>query len=174
VPEHLGPLELVGARWVIGDATRKDGLSLLLTPEGLEQHRRGETPALVSTEWTQLMELRMRAAYQKWQASPGAGIFGGFQPRADFGRDGCSLHGIRRDPYEPWSVRYTHHERRYKGGHVIVLKTLFNELTEAKALDRLGDTEWLGAAVAKLSPYTSRYAPKGIQLVKETIQSLGV
>lgn len=65
----------------------------------------------------------MRAAYQKWQASPGAGIFGGFQPRADFGRDGCSLHGIRRDPYEPWSVRYTHHERRYKGGHVIVLKT---------------------------------------------------
>jgi hypothetical protein len=63
--------------------------------------------------------------------------------------------------------------RRYTGGHVIVLKALFDQLTEAKALDRLGDPEWLGAAVAKLSSSTSWYAPKGNRLVKETIRSLG-
>jgi hypothetical protein len=89
---------------------------------------------------------------------------------ADMGRDGCSLHGTLRRPYEPWSVRYTHHERRYTGGHVIVLKALFDQLTEANALDRLGDPEWLGATVAKLSSYRSWYAPKGNRLVKETIQ----
>ncbi|MEU8850163.1 hypothetical protein AB0C70_28960 [Streptomyces sp. NPDC048564] len=66
-----------------------------------------------------------------------------------------------RHPYDLWRVRYTPHERRYTGGHVIVLKALFDELTEAKALHRLGDPEWLGTAVAKLSSYTSWYAPRG-------------
>ncbi|MFI1280953.1 hypothetical protein ACH4U5_09355 [Streptomyces sp. NPDC020858] len=89
-------------------------------------------------------------------------------------RDGCSLQGIVRHPYEPWSVRYTRHERGYTGGHAIVLKALFDQLTEAKALDRLGDAEWLGAAVAKLPSYTSWYAPKGSRLVTETLRSLGV
>ncbi|WP_405435075.1 hypothetical protein OG373_40940 [Streptomyces avidinii] len=83
-------------------------------------------------------------------------------------RDGCSLQGIVRHPYEPWSVRYTQHERGYTGGQVIVLKALLDRLTEAKALDRLGEPEWLGAAAAKLSSYTSWYAPKGTRLVTET------
>ncbi|MGW7197667.1 hypothetical protein [Streptomyces chryseus] len=70
-------------------------------------------------------------------------------------------------------MRYTHHERRYTGGHVIVLIALFDELTQAKALHRLSDPEWLGAAVGKLSSYTSQYAPRGNRLVRETIQNLG-
>ncbi|MFG2024306.1 hypothetical protein [Streptomyces sp. NPDC048825] len=171
--QHLGPLELIGDRWVIGDPTRKDGLSIVLTPEGLEHRRRGEAAPLLAIEWPQLMELKVRAAYRRWQATRGGGFVGLGQPGADMGRDGCSLYGIRRHPYEPWSVRYTHHERRYTGSHVIVLKALFDQLTEAKTLDRLGDPEWLGAAVAKLSSYTLWYAPKGNRLVKETIQSLG-
>lgn len=171
--QHLGPLELVGDRWVIGDPTRKDGLSIVLTPEGLEHRRRGEAAPLLAIEWSQFVELRVRAAYRRWQATRGGGFVGFGQPGGDMGRDGCSLYGILRRPSEPWSVRYTHHERRYTGGHVIVLKALFDQLTEVKALDRLGDPEWLGAAVAKLSSYTSWYAPKGNRLVKETIQSLG-
>ncbi|MGH3309545.1 MAG: hypothetical protein ACRDP3_03010 [Streptomyces sp.] len=169
--QQLGPLELIGDRWVIGDPTRKAGLSIVLAPEGLEHRRRGEAAPVVAIEWSQLVELKVRAAYRRWQTVPGVGF--GAPPGADMGRDGCSLHGILRRPYEPWSARYTHHERRYTGGHVIVLKALFDQLTEAKALDRLGDPEWLGAAVAKLSSYTSWYAPKGNRLVKETVQSLG-
>ncbi|MFD7409285.1 hypothetical protein ACFV7R_43155 [Streptomyces sp. NPDC059866] len=171
--QHLGPLELIGDRWVIGDPTRKDGLSIALTPEGLEHRRRGEAAPLLAMEWSRLVELKVRAAYRRWHVTPFGGLVGGFAPGADMGRDGCSLRGILRHPYEPWSVRYTHHERSYTGGHVIVLKALFDQLTEAKALDRLGDPEWLGAAVAKLSSYTSWYEPKGSRLVKETIRSLG-
>ncbi|WP_208614779.1 hypothetical protein [Streptomyces regalis] len=109
----------------------------------------------------------------RWHATPCGGFVGGFAPGADMGRDGCSLHGIVRHPYDLWKVRHTHHLRRYKAGHVIVLKALFDQLTEAKALDRLGDPEWLGAAVAKLSSYTSWYAPQGNRLVEATIKSLG-
>jgi hypothetical protein len=72
------------------------------------------------------------------------------------------------------SDRRVYHQRPYNGGHVIVLKALFHELTEAKAVDRLVDPEWLGAVVAKLASYTSWYAPKGNHLVTETIRSIGV
>lgn len=171
--QYLGPLELIGERWVIGDPARKEGLSIVLTPEGLEHHQRGEAAPLFTMEWSQFLELRMRAAYRKWHTTPGLGIVAAAQPGADMGPDGCSLYGILRHPYELWKVRYTHHERRYTGGHVIVVKALFGRLTEAKALHRLGDPEWLGAAVAKLSSYDSWYAPKGNRLVQETIQSLG-
>jgi hypothetical protein len=166
----LGPLELVGDRWVVGDPTRKAGLCVVLTPEGLEYHRRGETAPQLAIQWSQCVELKVQAAYRSWHTTPGLGVVAG-----DMGRDGCSLHGILRHPHELelWKVRYTHHQRHYKAGHVIVLKALFDQLTEAKALGRLGDPEWLGAAVTKLSAYTSWYAPKGNRLVEETIQSLG-
>ncbi|MDO0913294.1 hypothetical protein QQM39_21320 [Streptomyces sp. DT2A-34] len=170
---RLGPLELVGDRWVIGDPARKDGLCVELTPEGLEHHRRGETAPQLVLPWSRFVELKVRAAYVRWHATPAGGFVGAFAPGADMGRDCCSLYGILRHPYELWKVRYTHHERRYAAGHAIVLKALFDQLTEARALDRLGDPEWLGAAVAKLSPYTSWYAPKGDRLVEATIRSLG-
>jgi hypothetical protein len=167
----LGPLELTGDGWVIGDPTPKDGLFVLLTPEGLEHRRHGEAAARLTVPWSQFVELGVQAAYLKWQAAPGLGAAS--RSGADMGRDGCSLYGTLRHPYDLWRVRYTHHRRRYTGGHVIVLKALFDQLTQAKALDRLGDPEWLGAAVARLSVHTSWYSPKGGRLVEATIKSLG-
>ncbi|MFF8594018.1 hypothetical protein ACF061_21735 [Streptomyces sp. NPDC015220] len=167
--QFLGPLELTGDGWVIGDPTRQDGLYVVLTPEGLEHRRHGEAAPRLAVEWSRFVELNVRAAYRKWQAAPGLPS----RPGADLGRDGCSLHGIVRHPYDPWRVRYTHHRRRYTGGHVILLKCLFAQLGEVKALHRLGDPEWLGAAVARLSDHTSWYEPKGRRLVEATIQSLG-
>ncbi|GAA1574708.1 hypothetical protein ACIQV2_32565 [Streptomyces globosus] len=170
---RLGPLELVGERWVIGDPTREAGLSIVLTPEGLEHRRRGETAPLTAIKWGQFVNLGVRVAYRKWQTSPAAGFVAAAR-NADWGRDGCSLQGNLRHPYERWSVRYTHHERRYAAGHVIVLQALFDQLSDAKELYRLGDPEWLGSAVTELSSYTSWYAPRGNRLVKATIRSLGV
>ncbi|MGP3942957.1 MULTISPECIES: hypothetical protein [Streptomyces] len=165
----LGPLELTGDRWVLGDPMRKDGLCVVLTTEGLEHRRHGEAAPQLTVQWSRFVELNVRAAYRKWQAAPGLPS----RPGADMGRDGCSLRGIVRHPYDLWSVRYTHHKRRYTGGHIIMLKALFGQLTQAKALDRLGDSEWLGAVVAQLSAYSSWNAIKGNQLVEATIQSLG-
>ncbi|GGU58327.1 hypothetical protein [Streptomyces lavendofoliae] len=171
--QYLGPLELRGNQWVIGDPARGDGLSVVLTPEGLEHRRRDEAAPLLAVEWSDLTVLRVRAAHRRWQGTAGGGFVGAFQPGVDTGRDGCSLHGVLRRPREPWSVRYTHHERRYTGGHVIALKALFSRLTAAKALDRLGNGEWLGTAVERLSSYSSWSATKGDLLVEETIRSLG-
>lgn len=159
---------------MIGDPTRKDGLSIVFTPEGLEHRWCEEAVPLLATEWSRFLELQVRAAYRRWHVTRFGGVVGGFAHGADMGRDDCSLRGIVRHPYEPWSVRYTQHERGYTGGQVIVLNALFGQLTEAKALDRLGDPEWLGAAVAELSSYTSRYAPKGNRLMTETLRRLGV
>ncbi|MET9545099.1 hypothetical protein ABZY36_07270 [Streptomyces sp. NPDC006627] len=171
--QYLGPLELRGNQWVIGDPTRGDGLSVVLRPEGLEQRRRREATPLLAIEWPDFTVLWVRAAFRRWQVTAGGGFVGAFQPGVDTGRDGCSVHGILRRSHEQWSVRYTHHERRYTGGHVIALKALFSELTAVKKLDRLGDREWLGTAVAKLSSHSSWSRSKGGLLVKETIQSLG-
>ncbi|MFE9020717.1 hypothetical protein ACFYNL_19440 [Streptomyces sp. NPDC007808] len=171
--QYVGPLELVDDRWVIGDPTRKEGLYVVLTPVGLEHRRRGEPAPLLTVPWSRFLELRVRAAYRRWQLTPLGALAGAAQPGADMGRDGCSLQGIVRHPYDLWKVRYTHHLRTYRAGHVIVLKALFDQLTEAKALDRLGDPGWLGEAVAELSSYTSWYAPRGNRLVAATLRRLG-
>jgi hypothetical protein len=166
--QFLGPLELTGGSWVIGDPTRKSGLHVVLTPEGLEHRRRGETAPRLTTPWSRFLGLNVQAAFWKWQTTPGLPS----RPGADMGRDGCSLHGTVRHPYELWRVRYTHHQRRYTGGHVNVLKNLFHQLSAAKQLHRLGDPEWLGAAVAQLAGHTSWYDPAARRLVATTIQSL--
>ncbi|MEV6681850.1 hypothetical protein AB0N09_34000 [Streptomyces erythrochromogenes] len=171
--QHLGPLELVGDRWVIGDSTRESGLFIALAPEGLEHRRRGETRPLAGVEWGNFVGLGVNAAYRSRQTGPAAGVVEALR-HVNWGRDGCSLQGSLRHPYEDWSARYTHHERRYRAGHVIVLQALFDDLSAAKALHRLGDPEWLGSAVSELSSYTSWYAPKGHRLVKATIRTLGV
>ncbi|MEV7505852.1 hypothetical protein [Streptomyces sp. NPDC093018] len=168
--QFLGPLELTGDRWVIGDATREGGLYVVLTPEGLEHHRHGQEAPRLTVQWSRFLELNVQAAYRKWQTTPGLPS----RPGVDMGRDGCSLHDIVRHPYDLWRVRYTHHQRRYTGGHVSVLKYLFDRLDKANALDRLGDPEWLGAAVAQLSGHTSWYSPAARQLVETTLENLGI
>ncbi|WP_330334393.1 hypothetical protein OHS33_34680 [Streptomyces sp. NBC_00536] len=171
--QYLGPLELLGDRWVIGDPSREAGLFFVLTPEGLEHRQRGEAEPLSTVKWAKFVGLGVRATYHHWQTSAASGFFFAGSPNYDAGRDGCSLGGRVRGQYDDWSVRYTHHIRSYGVSHVILLKALFAQLSDAKALDRLGDPAWLGAAVTELSPYTSWYVPKGNRLVKKTIETLG-
>ncbi|MGW6877402.1 hypothetical protein ACWGHA_34315 [Streptomyces xanthophaeus] len=89
----------------------------------------------------------------------------------DGGRDGCSLSGTR-DRYGLWSVRYTHHERIYTSMHMALVVALVARTSEAKALHRLGDPEWLGAAVSRLAP-TPRWTPLPLRRVSEIIELLG-
>lgn len=174
VAQHLGPLELVGDRWIIGDPKRKDGLSVVLMPEGVEHYRRADPATQSVVQWAQFVQLGVHATCWKWEATRTGGFVGAFSSTPyETGRDGCSLQGLLSHPSEPWSVRYTHHKRHYTGSHVFLLKALVRKLSEAKALDRLGDPQWLGAAVAKLSPVTAWLPSSGNRLVQETIESLG-
>lgn len=170
---HLGPLEQVGNRWVIGDPSLPDSLYILLTPDGLEHRNHAEGAPLLTVEWSRLLDLKVRAAYRRWQAAKGAGLLAGAQPGVDVGPDGCSLRGFMRGAFEPLSIRYTHHSRRYTGGHVIVLKALFKRLSDERALHRLGDFPWLEAVVTELSSHRSWMELKGRRRVKELIQSIG-
>ncbi|GAA2986734.1 MULTISPECIES: hypothetical protein [Streptomyces] len=170
----LGPLELVGDRWVIGDPKRKDGLCVVLTPEGVEHRGRADPAPRSVVQWSRFVHLGVHATYWKWEATRTGGFVGAFGSTPyETGRDGCSLQGLLRHSYEPWSVRYTHHRRHYLGSHVFLLKALVRKLTEARALDRLGDPQWLSAAVAALSPVTAWLPSSGNRLVAETIEGLG-
>ncbi|MFI5765350.1 MULTISPECIES: hypothetical protein [unclassified Streptomyces] len=89
----------------------------------------------------------------------------------DGGRDGCSLSGTR-DRFQLWSVRYTHHERLYTSVHMALVVALISWMSDAKALHRLGDPEWLGAVVARLAP-TPRWTPLPQRRVGEIVELLG-
>ncbi|MYY08635.1 hypothetical protein GT204_06880 [Streptomyces sp. SID4919] len=170
--QHLGPLELVGNRWVIGDPERNEGSCLVLAAEGIEHHMRGEAGPRDVVPWNSLHSVQLRATMKPWMASRTGGVIvaagGGCM---DGGRDSCSLSGIR-DRYRPWSVNYTHHERAYTSMHMALVIALVGMTSTAKALHRLGDPEWLSAVVSRLAP-TPRWTPLPVRRVSEIIELLG-
>lgn len=171
---YLGPLELVGDRWIIGDPKREGGSCLVLTAEGMEHHKPGAPEPLVVVPWSKFLELHIQATFRASHATRTMGVLGVLGGgHMDTGRSGCSVRGLLRHPYEPWSVNYTHHERPYTGSHVFLVKTLFRKTPEARALHRFGDPEWLGAAVARLAPLSAWWAPKANRQVSEIIEDLG-
>ncbi|MFI1394143.1 hypothetical protein [Streptomyces sp. NPDC020681] len=171
--QHLGPLELVGDRWVIGDPKRKDGSCLVLTAAGIEHHMRGVPEPQAVVPWARFTGVGVTATFSAWEATRAWGFVGAFGPsHIPAGRGGCSVSGLLRHPYEPWSVNYTHHKHRYTGAHVFLVKALFREVSDAKALYRLGDADWLGAAVARLAPLPARWAPSTRRQVSEIIEDL--
>ncbi|MFD6274258.1 hypothetical protein ACFWFI_01475 [Streptomyces sp. NPDC060209] len=172
--EHLGPVELVGDRWVIGDPKRGDGLCLVLTADGMEHHRRGVPKPQAVVPWSRFVSAGVQATPWAWQATRTAGVLdalgGGV---GNGGRDGCSVGGLLRHPYEDWSANYTHHERSYTGAHIFVVGALFRCLSDAKALPRLGDPEWLGAAVGRLVSVPAWWAPSARRQVRSIVEELG-
>lgn len=169
--QHLGPLELVGNQWVIGDPKRNDGSCLVLATEGIEHHMRGEAEPRDVVPWSSLHTVRLRATMKPWMATPTGGVITAVGGHMDGGRNGCSLSGIR-DRYRPWSVKYTHHDRTYTSMHMALVIDLVAKTSEAKALHRLGDPEWLSAVVSRLAP-TPRWTPLPVRRVSEIIELLG-
>ncbi|MEU9861598.1 hypothetical protein AB0D99_12020 [Streptomyces sp. NPDC047971] len=151
--ERLGPLELVGDRWIVGDPKRADGSCLVLTADGMEHHRNAVAEPRAVVPWSRFMRMTMRATTKAWMASRTVTVLdtvagGPFSPQ---GRDGCAVVALLRHPYEDWSARYSHHERPYTSAEVFWLGHLFQQTVKAKAAHRLGDREWMGAAVARLA-----------------------
>ncbi|MER6031831.1 hypothetical protein [Streptomyces sp. NPDC001851] len=175
--QYLGPLELVGDRWVIGDPKRGKGSCLVLTADGMEHHERGLPQPRAVIPWARVMELWVRASSRAWQATRTAGavsvaaaLSGG---NVNGGRSSCSVGGILRHPYEPWSVNYTHHDRPYTYVHMLLVSDLFRQTSKAKAVHRLGDRQWLGAAVDQLAP-TPRWTRFPTRRVSEVIDDLSI
>ena len=109
---------------------------------------------------------------KSWMATRTGGVIvaagGGYM---DGGRNGCSLSGIV-DREARWWVNYTPHDRTYTSTHMALVIALVTKMSEAKALHRLGDPEWLSAVVSRLAP-TPRWAPLPVRRVSEVIELLG-
>ncbi|MER6094503.1 hypothetical protein ABT154_01275 [Streptomyces sp. NPDC001728] len=157
---YLGPLEPVGDRWVIGDVKRPGGTCLVLTAEGLEHCANGTSEPLEVVPWSRVMELGIRTTYRAWMATRGgtALSWAGQSNAVDMGRDACSVHALVRHPYDDWFARYSHHRRAYTGAHVYLVGHLFEAVSEAKLMHRLGDPRWLGAVVEQVAPLPNRRA----------------
>ncbi|MFD3839174.1 hypothetical protein ACFWWC_23380 [Streptomyces sp. NPDC058642] len=172
--EHLGPLELVGDRWIIGDPKRVGGSCFVLTAEGMEHHEAGALGPRAVIPWSKFVELQIRATFRARHATRTMDVLGtlggGY---LETGPSGCSVSGILRHPYELWSANYTHHERPYTGSHVLLVKSLFRKTSEARALHRLGDAEWLGSAVARIVSLPTWWGPGLSRQVSEIVEDLG-
>ncbi|GAA0271265.1 hypothetical protein GCM10010302_06040 [Streptomyces polychromogenes] len=171
--QYLGPLELVGDRWAIGDPKRNEGSCLVLATEGIEHRLRGEAAPRDVVPWSSLRSLGLRATMKPWMATRTGGVIVAAGGYMDGGPAGCSLSGMcDRDRSTPWSVNYTHHERTYTSMHMALAIGLVAKTSEAKVLHRLGDPEWLSAVVSRLAP-TPRWTPLPVRRVSEVIELLG-
>ncbi|MFF7066922.1 hypothetical protein OIE43_09035 [Streptomyces pseudovenezuelae] len=170
----LGPLELVGDRWVIGDPKRGEGSCVVLTRDGMEHHVRGVPEARSAVPWSRVEVLTVKAAARTWQATRTGGVVntlgGGY---GEAGPDACVVGAYLRYPREGWTVVYGHHERPYTYQHMFLLGDLFRKTAEARAAHLLGDPEWLARVVAALAP-TPRWTPLPGRRVTELLRELGV
>ncbi|MFJ9826823.1 hypothetical protein ACIRSU_20990 [Streptomyces sp. NPDC101160] len=172
--EFLGPLELVGDRWVIGDPKRQGGMCLVLTEQGLEHHANGVAEPLEVVPWSRVMELGIRTTYRAWMATRGGSVltFVSQSNAIDMGRDACSVHALVRHPYDDWVARYSHHQRAYTGAHVYLVEQLIGAVSQAKQLHRLGDPRWLGAVVEQVAPLPHRRS--SVRAIREIIEATRV
>ncbi|MFB8080542.1 MULTISPECIES: hypothetical protein [unclassified Streptomyces] len=169
----LGPLELVGDRWVIGDPEREGGVHLVLTAEGLEHRENGTPEPLELLPWSRVMQLDIRAASRSWMATRSANVLMWVtQSRADMGRYACSVHALVRHPYDDWRARYSHHERAYRAAPTYLLQLLLEAVSDAKLVHRLGDAEWLGAVIEQVADLPFRRS--SAQRVREIVAAVPV
>ncbi|TQN28337.1 hypothetical protein FHX37_3673 [Haloactinospora alba] len=170
--EPLGPLELVGDRWVIGDPYRREGACLVLTADGMEHHKLAASEPLAVIPWSRFVDgPSVWATARAWSATRTAGVLlDTLATRTVAGPRACSVLAYLRHPYEDVLITYTHHERRYPFLHISLLDILLRKTTEAKAAHRLGDPAWLGEAVARVAAIRSGRRPE--RAVAEIIADL--
>ncbi|WP_167534452.1 hypothetical protein [Streptomyces tendae] len=144
---HLGPLELVGGRWAVGDATRPDTHWVEIRPDGLHQHEPDSEGRLVP--WSRIMT----GVWLTWGKHSGSTNSRGMYTFKGLvaERDGGWLHMTLRHPYESHQLRFDQHTRPYRAVDVLRLESLLRQLVDEGKLHLLGDPEWVGRAVACLT-----------------------
>jgi hypothetical protein len=172
--EYLGPLELVGGRWIIGDSTRKAGSFLVLAPAGMEHHTLGAPELGAVVPWSRCVELDVLATQWAWMATGTVGVLSAGGGGNVCGRRACSVQAVVRHPYGDWSANYTHHKRSYPYFEIALVQALFGKAVEPNAAHRLGDPEWFGQAVAQLALLRERSRTAALRSVDKAVEDLGI
>ncbi|MGW3974120.1 hypothetical protein ACWEFD_33120 [Streptomyces ardesiacus] len=143
----LGPLELFGGRWGVGDASRPDTHWVEFRPDGLHQHEPDSEGR--SIPWPRIMTgVRLTWGKHSWSTnSRGMYTLKGTVA----GRAGGWMHLTLRHPYEDQALRFDQHERPYRAVDALRLESLMRQLVDEGRPQLLGDPEWVGRAVVPLT-----------------------
>ncbi|MFF1542569.1 hypothetical protein [Streptomyces sp. NPDC058291] len=143
----LGPLQLTGGHWGIGDAARPGAHWVEFRPEGLHQCGPDAEGPLVP--WSRIMTgIWITWGKHSWNTNS-RGVYTLKGTVAT--RDGGWMRMTLRDPYEDRQLRFDQHERPYRAVDALRLEFLLRQLTEDGKPHLLGDPEWVGRAVACLA-----------------------
>ncbi|MEU9519348.1 hypothetical protein [Streptomyces sp. NPDC048224] len=143
----LGPLQLAGGRWGVGDGSRPGTHWVEFRPDGLRQHEPDSEGR--SVPWSRIMT----GVWLTWgKHARNTGSRGMYTLKGTVaGRSGGWMHLTLRHPYEDRQLRFDRHERPYRAVDALRLETLMRRLVEEGKPHLLGDPEWVGRAVAHLA-----------------------
>lgn len=147
---ELGPLEFAGAHWVIGDPA---GEHLKFTPEGIALWSDGIEKQIIA--WSRLMDFGLQTQPGKFASSKGleraTKIIADLAGLPNAANGGSRVGATLRHPYIDWTADFDHHLRKYSRHHIKLVDEFLRQVVERKMASRLGDPEWMSAAVDKLS-----------------------
>lgn len=155
----LGPLELVGGIWVVGDSRRPGGTWLEFRAEGLYRQRSAGDGELIP--WPRIMlgvGVYIGRGYPRTGQYTLAGMLGNL-PGPFRGHGGGHLDMTLRHPYEDRKLTFDRHTRAYRLLDTFLLEELLSQIVAANEAHRLGDPDLLGQVVGRLtslSPWMTR------------------
>ncbi|MFJ8547055.1 hypothetical protein ACIRFH_34820 [Streptomyces sp. NPDC093586] len=149
----LGPLELVGGHWGVGDATRPGTHWVEFRSDGLHQREPDSGGRLIP--WSRIMT----GIWFTWgEHSWNTNSRGMHTPKGTVaGRGGGWMHMTLRHPYEDHRLRFDQHARSYRAVDALRLEYLLRRLIDEGKPHLLGDPEWVGRAVAYLADGKNRW-----------------
>ncbi|MBL1083466.1 hypothetical protein JK359_16040 [Streptomyces actinomycinicus] len=143
----LGPLELTGGHWGIGDATRPDTHWVEFRPDGLYQREPDSEGWLIP--WSRIMSgIRITWGKNSWNTNT-RGMY--TLKGTVAGREGGWMHMTLRQPYEDCPLRFERHARPYRAVDALRLEALLRQLLDKGQLHLLGSPEWVSRAVGHLA-----------------------
>ncbi|MFE2478762.1 hypothetical protein [Streptomyces sp. NPDC059389] len=151
----LGPLELVGGIWVVGDSRRPGGTWLEFRAEGLYRQSAGGGELI---PWPRIMlgvGVYIGRGYPRTGQYTLAGMLGNL-PGPFRGRGGGHLDMTLRDPYEDRKLTFDRHARAYRLLDTFLLEELLSHVVAADEAHRLGDPDLLGQVVDRLTSLSAR------------------
>ncbi|GGV73361.1 MULTISPECIES: hypothetical protein [Streptomyces] len=167
---HLGPLAPVGSGWGFGNATRPGSHWVELRPDGLCHHQPDDEDLLIP--WHRIMTYMTGIGidwngFGRWSSHQTLPVT--LRPKAVH-RPGGWLVMTVRHPYEDVRLRFDRHPRQYGLVDAARLEELLGQLSERDRLSLLGDPDWLGRVVTRLTAGDPR--PSYRVLCKEVTEAI--
>ncbi|RPE27120.1 hypothetical protein EDD90_10805 [Streptomyces sp. Ag109_O5-1] len=154
---NLGPLEFVSGEWIVGDSTAPKSKYFKLDRNGLSYWVQGVRAETIP--WSRFMNLGLSIQASRLSNS---GTLARITDLA-LSLTGSSRHGggeayftaTLRSPYEDWNAHYTRAATKYGRREIRLAQAFFAQVVKCGRADKLGDPQWVAAAVEKIAGITA-------------------